>query len=337
MVSPGLAVQIIQAAEDATITQTEFEGIINSFTGAVVWIFGFWMFGMMIRSFVDEYGGSEHHSNPRQGTKTALAESINTSISQPSFKVRTIHYDDFNIKFGPHGEEIEKGILSRHPEYGTSMSLDGAYLDYPAFTPGISLFFPLEPSIDLPKFYLNPFGQYVMSGYMLDSPTFVRECEIKYPRDLDLKNCTGAVLHVNHQKIEEDLKRAKERWAKPSPETPVERQAEFARTLTERSEWYAKWAHETVSYIEQHFHVLSEVPATKFRRMTRDATPRVKSYRISPSYPTISKDLTEWQVWFNGLVEVSRPYHEAVAKAYSLSYRDICESAWKHIEGWLRK
>jgi len=63
MVSPGLAVQVIQAAEDARITQSEFEGIVSSLTGSAVWIFGFGMLGMIIKKFASEYGGSEHHSS----------------------------------------------------------------------------------------------------------------------------------------------------------------------------------------------------------------------------------------------------------------------------------
>lgn len=278
----------------------------------------------------------QHQSNPSEITIAQPKLVIGKEL-QSTFKTRTIHYDDFNISFGPHGNEIEKGELSRHPEYGTSMSLDGAYLDYTAFKPGISLLFPLEPETDLPKFYLNPFGQYTGHRYMLDSPTFIRECEVKYPDILYTKNCIGVVIHIGHKEIDRDLERAKERWAKPSPETPEERRAEFARSLTEKSKWYAKYAHEIVSYIEQHFRVLPEMPITNFRLMVRRVTPQVLDYRTGPTYPTISKDLLQWRKWFDGLVKISEPYHRAVAKAYGLSYKSITEFTWEHIVGWVEK
>lgn len=253
---------------------------------------------------------------------------------QPTSKVRTIHYDDFKIDFGPHGGELETGELRRHPEYGTSMSLDGCYLDYPYFKPGLSLLFPLEPSIDLPKFYLNPFGQLVSRGYMLDSPTFIRECEVKYPGTLYTRNCTGVVIHIGHKKIDEDLERARERWAKPSPETPPEFRERYARELTERSEWYANEAHRVISYVEQHFRILPEVPVTDFRLMAQRVTPRIYDCKYSPS---MKADEVSWRVWFDSLVEVSGPYHEAVARAYNLSYPSITDFAWQHIEFMLRK
>lgn len=256
---------------------------------------------------------------------------------QPTFKVRTIHYNDFNIDFGPHGSELETGELGRHPEYGTSMSLDGCYLDYPYFNPGISLLFPLEPSMDLPKFYLNPFGQYVVTGYMLDSPTFVRECEVKYPATLYTRNCTGAVIHVGHSKIDDDLEEAKRRWAKPAVGVSPETSARYTRELTQKSEWYAKYAHEIVSYVERHFRILPGIPVTSFRSMAGEVTPKIIEYRTLVKEPGLREDESYWREWLDGLVEVSRPYHEAVAKAYNLSYVEIVNFAWGHILGFLRK
>ena len=77
----------------------------------------------------------------------------------PQFKTRTIHFGEI-FDWGPHSRSLTEGDpLPPGREYGTSMSLDGCYLDDPWGPPGMTLAFPLKPGVDQPKFYLYPYGQ----------------------------------------------------------------------------------------------------------------------------------------------------------------------------------
>jgi len=207
------------------------------------------------------------------------------------------------------------------------MSIDGCYLDNPYFTPGVTLVFPLDLSRDRPKFYLNPFGQLPMGGYILDSPAFFREVEIKYPFNLFTKDIEYAVLHIDEDEIdsllEEEVNRIREEGGM------------WERELIEHYTLYAKLSKEFLSFIKQNFEVRPNVPVTTFRQIVRDTVPKV--IHLEKITPKLSEPIDVHREWFEKLVGVTEKVHKRIAERYNLSYDSIVNDAWDHIKTHLER
>jgi len=244
----------------------------------------------------------------------------------PSFKTRTIWYDSFKLKFGIHSHDlISRKPLKVLPEFGTSTSLDGCYLDRPVFPPGVTLAFPLNRH-DLPKFYLNPYGQYRLyrPNCIIDSPTFIHEVEVKYPRKLFQKDILWVVIHRSEKDIKQDFeKRAKElkKEMEKGGMTAV-----YSKEILMDYEIYYESAKEFIQYLRKRFKVIPKVPITPFRTLVRKIAPTV--YETYHKIVLTKNTMERYKI----IEELARPLHLAIAEAYGIDYEKVKEETVRHIK-----
>jgi hypothetical protein len=236
-------------------------------------------------------------------------------IPLPTFKTRTIHYDEWEMKFWI--------LEDPQREFGTSTSLEGCYLASPAFNPGVTVAFPLDSENDLPKFYLNPLGQLPQKKYILDSPVFIREVEVKYPRKLPLAQVSWAVLHIDENAINTELQKAIEQ----------SKGSMWEQELTSDYTYRADIAKDFLSWIRANFKVILAVPQSEFRRSAIQLAQQV--YDL---YKTLSIKHYKHEITLSELVQqieiVTRPLHESIAKVYGLDYATISKTTFQHIQEW---
>jgi hypothetical protein len=233
----------------------------------------------------------------------------------PSFKTRTIHYDEEDIKFW----------IFEDPgrEYGTSTSLDGCYIASPAFPIGVTVAFPLELDRDLPKFYLNFLGQAkfylnflgqeLKGRYMLDSPAFIREVEVKYPYKLPLDKALWAVLHVDEQQIKRDLSKQLEFYEKHGLES-----------LISRTKGYAEIALDFIQNVRNEFTVIPTIPETSFRKAAIPLVQQVYDLYKTLGIKHFQREVTYLEM-FDQLEHAARPFHKRIAQIYQLDYDIITQ------------
>lgn len=217
----------------------------------------------------------------------------------PSFKTRTIHFG-YGYIFGNHGNSLlyTDPLYAIREEFGTSMSLDGFYLERPCFRPGITLGFPLEQNKDIPKFYINQFGQkQIARNILLDSTTFIHEAEIKYPYELDQNTILWAVIHLDKKEMEKEATKQDGLW---------KLQAEHSLKVIEA--------------VEDRFRILEKVPETDFKIRMREFYPAPKNWfkeNCSGNYVEI----------FEHLEKMVKPYNKMLCSVYKIDYRYIIASA----------
>ena len=152
-----------------------------------------------------------------------------------------------------------------------------------------------------------------MGRYILDSPDFFREIEVKYPYDLYGKNVMYVVIHVDEDEIDTLLKK-KIRSIK-------EEGSMWEKELIKDATLHAEYAKEYLSSIRQTFEVLPDVPITIFRQIVRDTIPKVKD--VSKNKPKLEEPIDVHREWFEKLVKVTEKVHKRIAERYNLSYDDI--------------
>lgn len=255
----------------------------------------------------------------------------------PTFKTRSVWYDSFGIRFGPHAESLKTGKLEQLPEFGTSTSLDGCYLDL-GLHQGFTMILPIDLPIDLPKFYLNPYGQYkVYVGHkeiILDSSSFIHEVEVKYPKTINTSNILAMIIHVNKENLERDFEKKKKLWEQEKYENWQEG---WKESLIEHDRMYFLIAKEIIDYIEGHFIVLDDIPITPFRETARKIVAevqkvkekeRIKDFDEYLKIPIAERAMKE----FRQIEEISRELHKLIAYTYRINYDKVVLKTEEHLK-----
>jgi hypothetical protein len=226
----------------------------------------------------------------------------------PTFKTRTIHYDEFEMKFWVFEDPSQ--------EFGTSTSLDGCYLERPYFPPGVTVAFPIDLENDKPKFYLSSEGLLDYPTYLIDTPQFIREVEVKYPLKLPIDKALWAVLHVNEGTIDHRLQER----IKPY------KGSRFEQSDTSTAEYIANTAKKFLSWIREKIQVIPIIPITPFHSFAVSLTNEVHSlYGQLLREKSLGK-ITRLQM-MRRIERKARPLHQTIATVYGLDYTLIKNQA----------
>lgn len=256
-----------------------------------------------------------------------LVERTSTDVPPPSFKTKTFGWDSTDFAFSNVNEPLELGDLTRPGgrgvERGSSFSLDGVFNRRKGYAVDNSMYFvtfiyPLDTDLDIPFFYLNPFGK--TSGrigreeVMYDSPTFFTETEVVVKEGFNTDLAEGVVINITA----EDIRRMAENRKEDVRDNPDADKFGWKEHRLDKIEEDAEWAINDVKNIRSEFTVLDEVPQTKFADIAMEVGGDITDFTYRDEWSKVEKRL--------------QPIHETVAETYDIDYDRVLDDIQEKME-----
>jgi len=232
------------------------------------------------------------------------------------------------LSLGPNvrGIMLERGLEpmyefpARYGEFG--LSIDGSYLQQPAFEPGITFVIELEPEFsEYPVFYLGPYDYDLTRlnyNFILAHAKYVHETEVVCRSCIDIDKIMWAYLHVDEKKLKADRERAIEKHEGTLPGYMKE---EFNATLR------------VIRKVRELFPI-KPIPKTKTYEFMQNV--KDEAYRLSYDMAG-TKSKSELFRLFRKQERLLRPYHTALAELYCLDYQEVIDQAWEFISSYFER
>ena len=231
----------------------------------------------------------------------------------PSFKTRTVPFDNFKLKAVQHLNIDSEYILKPYGRYHTSTSFDGCYSIYERrFV--YTMLIRLDSPEYTPIFYIYPYGQYKTyidnKPVVFDYPYLVLEAEAIVDKPIRADDVFGVVIHIDEKAITERYEELYHEFCK---------ERDYRCRLLE-------YNYETIikelDWLKSNYKVYNKIPETDFNRdikIVYDIERKLARARLDKKITMIDYMIEYTKVY--------APFIKGICEVYDINYENVIKAA----------